>query len=65
MLHTLTCFVQCNDAVTDGAGHGRPQWHRVDEKLLGTGNSHPQGQCDADGTGSTGNHQGELGTLMV
>lgn len=65
MLHTLTYFVQCSDAVTDEAGHGSPQWHRADEKLLGTGNSRHRGQCDADGTGSTGNHQGVLGTLMV
>ena len=34
MLHTLTCFVQCTDAVTDGAGHESPQWHRVDENML-------------------------------
>jgi hypothetical protein len=65
MLHTLTCFVQCNDAMTDGAGHGSPQWHRAGERILGIGNFRPQEQYDADGTGNTGSHQGELGTLMV
>ena len=34
MLHTLTYFVQYSDAMTDGAGHGSPQWHRADEKIL-------------------------------
>ena len=65
MLRTLPCFVQCTSAVTGRAGHGSPQCHRADEKIPGRGNSHPQGQCDADGTGYTGNHQGELGSLMV
>ena len=34
MSHILTCFVQYNDAMTEGAGHGSPQWHRAGEKIL-------------------------------
>ena len=65
MLHTLTCFGRCTDVVIDGVEHGNPQWHRADEKLLGTSNSRLQGQRDADETGSTGSHQRESGMLRV
>ena len=65
MLHTSTCFVRYTDVVIDGVEHGNPRWRRADEKLLGTSNSHLQGQRDADETGSTGNHRCESGLLTV